>query len=88
AAERGITAYDNEGSSSNGIDESKQLGGGVAYSDRESVNAGQTSHLTDTENEGLNGVLMSDALIAWRRTFLNIDAMLLDELEPLFMGIF
>lgn len=88
AAERGITAYDNEGSSSNGIDESKQLGGGVAYSDNEAVNAGQSSHFTDTENEGLNGVLMSDALIVWRRTFLNIDAMLLDELEPLFMGIF
>lgn len=81
-------SYENNGSKEDAITQSKALSGGVSYGDREAVAAEQRTSFNDVESEGLNGVLMSDALLEWRKTFINIDKMLLDECEDLFMGVF
>lgn len=88
AQEHSRESYERTGGSENTLQQSKGLSGGVSYGDRELVNAEQRTRINDVESEGLNGVLMSDALIEWRKTFINIDKMLLDECEDLFMGIF
>lgn len=88
ANEHSRESYENNGSKEDSIKESKGLAGGISYGDREAVAAEQRTRFNDVEIEGLNGVLMSDALLAWRKTFINIDQMLLDECENLFMGVF
>lgn len=88
ASEKGNSAYSTSGDSSDSVSQSKQVGGGQIYTDREVVAADQRTQYGDGETEGLSGVLTSDAIMAWRRTFINIDKELLDELEDLFMGVF
>lgn len=41
-----------------------------------------------TKVAGRSGILGADALLRWRETLLNIDVQILDELAPLFMGIY
>lgn len=86
--EQGTDSYEQEGSYSNNIDQSKAVGVAVGYSDREAVNAVQNTNIAQGESVGLSGVLTSHAMLEWRKTFINIDEMLLNELEPLFMGIY
>lgn len=88
AGEQSRESYETSGSTENVISQNKALAGGVSYGDREAVAAEQRTRINDVESEGLNGVLMSEALNEWRKTFINIDKMLLDECEDLFMGIF
>lgn len=88
AGEQSRESYETSGSTENVISQNKALAGGVSYGDREAVAAEQRTRINDVESEGLNGVLMSEALNEWRKTFINIDQMLLDECEDLFMGIF
>lgn len=88
ANEHSRESYETNGNKEDAITQSKGLAGGVSYGDREAVAAEQRTRFNDVESEGLNGVLMSDALLEWRKTFINIDQMLLDECEDLFMGVF
>lgn len=88
ASESGTDSYTSEGGFTNDINQGKQAGVAVGYSDNEAVNANQRTQVAEGKTEGLSGVLTSHAVIEWRKTFINIDAMLLDELEPLFMGIY
>ena len=86
--ETGISEYGVSGGSSNSVDQSQSKGGDVHYHDRENVSADQETTLGNGRQEGLSGVLVSDALLEWRKTFINIDFMLLDDLECLFMGVY
>lgn len=51
----------------------------------ESVKNAETDALT--HYAGYNNKTMSQMLQEWRETFLNIDMMILEELEPLFIGV-
>lgn len=87
-SETGQTAYEQGGSKSDTITQDRSVGGGQVYSDSEQVAANEGTQINDGFVEGISGVLLSDALVQWRKTFINIDEMLLDELDELFMGIY
>lgn len=88
ASERGNNAFSTQGTEASSVGQSKGVGGGQSYADREVVAANQTTQFADGETVGLDGVLMSEALTEWRKTFINIDKMFLDELDDLFIGVF
>lgn len=88
ATERGNNTYTTQGSESSTVGQSKGVGGGQSYADREVVAANQQTQFGDSETVGLDGVLMSEALIEWRKTFINIDQMFFDDLDDLFIGVF
>lgn len=52
-----------------------------------SENVKNTNQVTDGHSEGFNGRTMSQMLTEFRGTFLNIDLMILQELEVLFIGL-
>lgn len=88
AEERGQTAYGTNGEKGNTIAQGQSKNGGVSYSDHESVDGRQYSDKGMNNAVGLSGVLTSTAVMEWRKSFINVDKMLLDDLEPLFMGIY
>lgn len=46
------------------------------------------SRQSDTVNKGLTGISQSELLKQWRDTFINIDQMVIEELQCLFMGLY
>lgn len=46
------------------------------------------SRQSDTVNKGLTGISQSELLKQWRDTFINIDQMIIEELQCLFMGLY
>lgn len=46
------------------------------------------SRQSDTVNKGLTGISQSELLKQWRETFINIDKMVIEELQCLFMGLY
>lgn len=42
---------------------------------------------TTVSYDGFNGITMSEMLLKWRDTFINIDMMILNQLEGLFIGV-
>lgn len=47
-----------------------------------------TNRQSDTVNKGLTGISQSELLKQWRDTFINIDKMIIEELQCLFMGLY
>ena len=46
------------------------------------------SRQSDTVNKGLTGISQSELLKQWRDTFINIDQMIIEELQCLFIGLY
>lgn len=58
------------------------------YDDNNSVGSSESTEKRINNEYGLKGVTLASALIEWRLTFINIDKMLLDELNVLFMKVY
>jgi len=94
----GVTSGYNKGASesahdnvqtSRGLSESVAEGEAKAYGqfykDGYEVAAAKNTVKNMLEESGIKGVTVSAVLLEWRRTFINVDKMLLDEMQFLFM---
>lgn len=88
AGERGLDLNENISTYENSITEGKVINRHQNYSDVERVNAEEKTKVDNLHEMSLRGVLMSDVIIAWRKSFISVDKMLLDELDELFIGVF
>lgn len=75
---------------SNGTADSKVTADSSGTSDmeRSSKSRGDTQEETVSKSSGVVNMTKSQALNMWRATFLNIDMMVIEELQILFMGIY
>ena len=90
-----ITTDNKTGSSSNDSDGKVQASNNskniTAGEEKNNENELKNYRENEDENEnekGFTGITESEMLLKYRETFVNIDKMLIEELEPLFMQIF
>lgn len=88
SGERGSENYENEKTFSTKVDQNKSIQRVQTYNDTENVASQRHTNRYFYEEKGLRGVLKSDVIIAWRKAFISVDEMLLNELEELFLGIY
>lgn len=55
---------------------------------KSAVSNGESQEQTSSKSSGIANMTKSQALNQWRATFLNIDMMVIEELQILFMGIY
>lgn len=73
---------------SEAVGEGEGTGYGIHYTDGYSVAARAQSLKNAVERTGLSGITVSAIINEWRTTFINIDKMLLDEMEDLFLRVY
>lgn len=88
SGERSLDNVENLSTYENSITQSKNINRAQTYNDIEKVDAQERTQVISQKEISLKGVLMSDVIIAWRKSFISVDKMLLDDLEELFIGVF
>ena len=88
ADEKTSQMYQNAQEFSNAITQNTGINRGQSYSDREQVASTRTTSKHQFSELSLKNVQTSDVIKNWRSTFINIDKMLLDELEELFIQVY
>lgn len=86
--EKGVEDFENEKTYSNKINQNKSIQRVQTYNDTENVASQRNTNVYSYRENGLRGVLKSDVIIAWRKAFISVDEMLLNELDDLFLGIY
>lgn len=68
-----------------GLTDSNSVGDNTSEGTQENATTALTNYLQTVT--GLTGMTASAALLEYRQTIINVNLMIIDELEPLFMGI-